>query len=130
MRNIRVLVLEDDLETNENILRLLREIENEKEVCFSVSILSDYVEVEEYVNKNPQIRFDVLLLDRDCFLGGSFHVVNLDYFDKDKIVSISSVPKYNKDAKKLGVRRSVWKDYKNMKSFKEKLRGQLIEIVE
>jgi len=130
MKSVRLLVLEDDLETNENILRLLKEIENKKEVCFSVSILSDYLEVEEYVNKNPQIRFDVLLLDRDCFLGGSFHVVNLDYFDKDKVVSISSVPEYNKDAKKLGVRRSVWKDYKDMKSFREKLRKQLIEIIE
>ncbi|MBU2035994.1 hypothetical protein KKC36_00900, partial [Patescibacteria group bacterium] len=70
MKNIRILILEDDLETVEKIYSLLRQIEEEKEVAFEVTVIPDYIQTEEFINKNPQIKFDILLLDRDCFLGG------------------------------------------------------------
>ena len=129
MKNIKILILEDDLETNEKILKLLREIEDEKEVLFGVTILSDHIQTEEFINKNPQVKFDLLLLDRDCFLGGSFHTVNLDHFNKDKVISISSVPEYNKQAKEKGIKRTVWKDYKNLGEFTTKLKKQIVELI-
>lgn len=72
MKNIKILILEDDLETVEKIFSVLRKIEEEKEVAFGATVIPDYIQVEEFINKNPQIGFEILLLDRDCFLGGSF----------------------------------------------------------
>jgi len=129
MKNIKILILEDDLETNQKILNILREIEDEKKVLFGATILPDYIQTEEFINKNPHVKFDVLLLDRDCFLGGSFHTINLDNFDKDKVISTSSVPEYNKQAEEEGVKRTVWKDFQNLGEFTAKLKKQIIELI-
>ena len=125
MKNIKILILEDDLETIEKIFSVLRRVENEKEVSFAATVIPDYIQVDEFINKNPQIKFDILLLDRDCFLGGSFHNVNLNNFNKDKVISISSVPQYNEDARKLGVKRIVPKDYANLDTFTKSLEKEL-----
>ena len=125
MKDVKILVLEDDLETIENILSVLRKIEEEKEVAFSVTVIPDYIQVEELINKNPQVKFDILLLDRDCFLGGSFHNVNLKSFDISKVISISSVPAYNDHAKAMGVTRMVPKDYADLNTFANNLEKEL-----
>lgn len=129
MKKIKILILEDDLETNQKILNILREIEDEKKVIFGATILPDYIQTEEFINKNPQVKFDILLLDRDCFLGGSFHTVNLDNFDKDKVISISSVPDYNRQVEEKGVKRTVWKDFQNLGEFTAKLKKQIVELI-
>ena len=129
LKDIKILILEDDLETNQKILGILKEIENEKEVSFGVTILPDYIQTEEFINKNPQIKFDVLLLDRDCYLGGSFHVVNLNNFDLEKVISISSIPKYNKQAVEKGVKRTIWKDYQNLDKFYDKIKNFILAII-
>lgn len=129
MKKIKILILEDDLETNQKILNILREIEDEKKVLFGATILPDYIQTEEFINKNPQVKFDILLLDRDCFLGGSFHTVNLDNFDKDKVISISSVPDYNRQVEEKGVKRTVWKDFQNLGEFTAKLKKQIVELI-
>ena len=129
MRGVKVLVLEDDLETVEIILKVFRSLENEKNVSISATILPDYIKVKEFINKNPEINFDMLLLDRDCYLGGSFHVVNLNSFDKEKVISISSVPGYNREAQEMGVKRTILKDFQNLDIFKVKLKKNLLEII-
>jgi len=129
MKNIKILILEDDLETNQKILGVLREIEEEQNVLFGTTILPDYIQTEEFINKNPQVKFDLLLLDRDCFLGGSFHTVNLDNFNRDKVISISSVPEYNKQAKEQGIKRTVWKDYQNLSDFEVRLKKEILAVV-
>ena len=129
MKDVKILVLEDDLETIENILSVLRKIEEEKEVAFSVTVIPDYIQVEELINKNPQVKFDILLLDRDCFLGGSFHNVNLKNFDIDKVISISSVPAYNDHAKAMGITRMVPKDYSDLDIFANNLEKELKQII-
>lgn len=129
LKDIRILILEDDIETNQKILGILKEIENEKEVSFGVTILPDYIQTEEFINKNPQIKFDILLLDRDCYLGGSFHVINLNNFDLEKVISISSIPKYNKQAERKGIKRTIWKDYQNLDKFSDKLKNFILEII-
>lgn len=129
VRNVKILILEDDLETVERILKILRAVEVEKGVAFGVTVLPDYIQTEEFINKNPQVKFDILLLDRDCFLGGSFHAVNLENFDIDKVVSISSVPEYNQKAREMGVSRVVLKDYQNLESFSENLKREITNII-
>jgi hypothetical protein len=125
VNNIKVLILEDDLETVEKILAILRKIEDEGKIIFGATVIPDYIQVEELINKNPQVKFDILLLDRDCFLGGSFHNVNLKNFDIDKVISISSVPAYNDHAKAMGVTRMVPKDYADLNTFANNLEKEL-----
>ena len=128
MKTVKILILEEDLETNQKILNILREIEDEKKVIFGATILPDYIQTEEFINKNPQVKFDILLLDRDCFLGGSFHTVNLDNFDKDKVISISSVPDYNRQVEEKGVKSTVWKDFQNLGEFTAKLKEKILAL--
>src|SRR3989344_669393 len=116
MKTVRILILEDDLETLSIILKKLSLFEKELEVDsspkdFSVVTLSEYTQVEEYINKNKEFKFDAVLLDRDCKVAGSFHVLNLEKFGADKVISISSVPEYNEQAKKRGVKKVILKDY-------------------
>ena len=129
MKNIKILVLEDDLEALEYISRVLKEVSIEKEIPIGVTVLPDYKQTELFINKNPYFKYDILLLDRDCFLGGSFHIVNLDLFDKDKVISISSVPDYNKKAGEMGVGRFIWKDYKNLDKFASELKKEILDMV-
>ncbi|MFH1971356.1 MAG: hypothetical protein ABIJ05_03180 [Patescibacteria group bacterium] len=129
IRNIKILVLEDDLETIEKIFFVLRQIEEEKKVALGVTVISDYFQTEEFINKNPQIKFDILLLDRDCFLGGSFHTVDLKNFNKDKVISISSVPEYNLKAQEMGIKRIVLKDYFDLDSFSEKVKKEIVSLI-
>lgn len=72
--------------------------------------------------------FDLILLDRDCKLGGSFHALDLNKFGKDKILGISSVPEYNENLHRLGVDHIVDKDYKQLRDFQKKLLGELITL--
>jgi len=129
IKEIRILVLEDDLETVESIYSVLAKIEVDNKIIFGVTVIPDYIQVEELINKNPQIKYDILLLDRDCFLGGSFHNINLKNFDMDKVISISTVPEYNNHAKALGVKRVVSKDYSDLKNFIINLEKELKLII-
>lgn len=124
-----ILILEDDLEALEFILRVLKEVSIGKRIPISVTVIPDYERTIVFINNNPHFKYDLLLLDRDCYLGGSFHIVNLDNFDKDKVISISSVPEYNEKAVGMGVKRVVWKDYKNLDDFSQKLKAEIIKII-
>src|SRR3989344_4357643 len=97
MKTIRILILEDDLETLSLIFEKLHLLEeklanSEKPKDFSVVTLSEYTQVEEFINKSQKFDFDVILLDRDCKAGGSFHVLDIERFGADKIISIPSIP--------------------------------------
>jgi len=130
MKTYRVLILEDDLETLANILGLLQSIEQEsikldEKSDIAVTVFSEYTEVEKYVNKADG-QYDLILLDRDCKLGGSFHVIDIEKVNPDRIIAISSVPEYNKQAQLRGVSSSVDKDYSNLIAFSEKLKEEVI----
>jgi len=70
MKHINILILEDDIKTLKQIFAVLEKIEDERGILLAATALPDYIKVEEYINKNPHINFDILLLDRDCNLGG------------------------------------------------------------
>jgi len=129
VKNIKILILEDDLETVEKILAILKKVEEEEQIAFGATVLPDYVQTEEFINKNPHIKFDILLLDRDCFLGGSFHTVNLDNFDKNKVISISSVSEYNRKAQEMGIKRTILKEFTDLDKFANTLKNEVKSVV-
>src|SRR3990172_38017 len=134
MKTIRILILEDDLETLSLILKKLYLLEEELEHAespkvLSVVTLSEYTQVEDYINKSKEFKFDIVLLDRDCKAGGSFHVLDIEKFGADKVISISSIPDYNEEAKARGITRVVWKDYQNLEGFAETVIQEVKKIL-
>jgi len=130
MKTIRILILEDDLETLSLIFKKLNLLEEKLENTaspkeFSVVTLSEYTQVEELINKSESLEFDIILLDRDCKAGGSFHVLDIERFGSKKVISISSVPHYNEQTKSRGITKIIWKDYQNLDDFSDKV---IIEI--
>lgn len=124
-----ILILEDDLKTLSKILEKLAELEESQPFYFSLVVLTDYKQVEDYINSNPRAKFDIILLDRDCKLAGSFHVLNLEKHGAEKVIAISSVPEYNEDLKKRGVEKVVLKDYLNLDKFAEEVVREIEQMV-
>lgn len=124
-----ILILEDNLKVLSRILDGLDKLEQEQEYGLSVIILTNYQQVKDYVNNNPKALFDIILLDRDCKLNQSFHIFDIERFGADKIISISSVPKYNEDAKKRGVQRVVEKDLVHIDEFAKKVVNEVERMI-
>ncbi len=132
MKMYRILILEDDLETLATLLKYLTRLEKiiEKDgKDIAVTILSEYWQVEEHINSSTTEKFDVILLDRDCKAGGSFHALDLNKYKDSEIIGISSIPEYNDQLKKLGITRIVWKDHQNLDDFAIKVIGLVEEII-
>jgi CheY-like chemotaxis protein len=122
MKKFRILILEDDLETLAALLKKLAVLERrDYKFSFPVTVLSEYTQVEEYVNKKEDKDFDLILLDRDCKAFGSFHVLDFEKFNVDKIISISSMPEYNEDARQKGVTKIIHKDYTKLEEFSDEV---------
>ncbi|MFA5158008.1 MAG: hypothetical protein WC451_02370 [Patescibacteria group bacterium] len=132
MKTIRILILEDDLKTLSTItdgLFYLEESLFEKHINFAITVFSEYLSVEDYLNKTENPNFDIILLDRDCKLGGSFHVIDIEKFGADKFIAISTQPEYNEAAKKLGVNRVVRKDYEHLDEFRDSLINKIKSLL-
>lgn len=132
MITLKLLILEDDIKTLAVLLNGLHKLEEKLIGQYSqdlaLTVFSDYSQVEEYVNRTNDV-FDVILLDRDCKKGGSFHVIDLDKFGVDKIIGISSIPDYNVELKQKGVTRIVDKDYNNLETFALKVINLVEEVI-
>ncbi len=128
-RTFNLLILEDDIQT---LSALLKEIANLEEQIspkdIDVTVISNYEAVEKWINKESSEKYDIILLDRDCKMGGSFHILNIEKFGAEKIIAISSIPDWNKEAGKRGVKNVVWKDYNNLDDFAQKV-GSAIRIL-
>ena len=122
MKHLNVLILEDDLETLSVIFQVLHQLEEIAE--FYPIVLSTYAQVEELINQSS-LNFDLILLDRDCAMGGSFHILNIEKFGIEKVIGISSVPEYNQDLLKRGVKTTIHKKYENLKLFESQLFDEL-----
>lgn len=118
---MRILILEDDLETLSKLLGGLTLLENQLNQKISVTVFSEYWQVEEYINKSSKEQFEIILLDRDCKIGGSFHILDLDKFKNSTVIGISSVPRYNQELREKGINLMVDKDYKNLNVFASKV---------
>ena len=133
MRTHKILILEDDLKTLSVITEGLFDLEEslfDRHINFAITVFSEYSSVENYLNKIKDPSFDIILLDRDCKLGGSFHAINVVKFGAEKFISISTQPEYNEAAKKMGVTKSVRKDYKHLDEFCTDLIEEIKQLIE
>lgn len=119
--NKTILILEDDLLTLTKLLDRLRILEESQPFSLSTIVLSNYQQVEEFINSKTKLDVDIVLLDRDCKLTGSFHVYDIEKFGADNIISISSVPGYNQEAQKRGVKKVILKDYRYLDKFADEV---------
>jgi len=130
VKDIHVLLLEDDLETLSRVLQCLYELQNSlKDVNIAVTTFSEYEPVEKYLNQAEKNIYDIVILDRDTFEGGSFHALDLNKYEPDKVIGISSIPPYNEELRAKGVKRLVHKDYQNLDAFIEKVKAHLEEML-
>lgn len=113
--------MEDDLLTVSKLLKRLALLEIDQPFSLSTIVLSNYQQVEEFINLKSHLDVDIVLLDRDCKLTGSFHVYDIEKFGADNIISISSVPDYNEEAEKRGVRKTILKDYRYLDKFADEV---------
>jgi len=127
--NKTILILEDDLLTLSKLLERLSVLEQDQPYSLSTVILTNHKQVRELINNNSNLRFDIVLLDRDCKLNGSFHEYNIEQFGADNIISISSVPEYNQEAQNRGVKRVILKDLKNRDEFADKVVTEIEKIL-
>jgi len=116
-----ILILEDNLKVLSKILEYLYELEQDQPYDFSVIVLTTYQQVEDYVNINPKAKFDIILLDGDCKLNQSFHILDLERFGANKVIAISSVKNYNESAKKRGVKKVIEKDLGDIDGFAKRV---------
>jgi len=129
MKTKRILILEDDLKTLSALFEGLYRLEEKllkKGVDLSFALMSEYSQVEKYLSCVSRNDFDLVLLDRDCKACGSFHVFDVEAFGPEKVISISSVPEYNEEARKRGVDKIVYKDYSKLDEFIK----ELVELIE
>ncbi len=124
-----ILILEDNLKVLSRILDKLFILEQDQPFELSVIVLTNHQQVEDYVNSNPKAQFDIILLDRDCKLNNSFHVLNIERFGADKVIAISSVPEYNQEAKQRGVKRVVLKDLQFIDEFAKKVVKEVEQMI-
>lgn len=124
-----ILILEDNLHVVSLLLEKLWELEEDQPNELSVMVLTNHQQVEDYINSNPKANFDVILLDRDCKLNRSFHVVDLERLGVEKVISISTVPEYNQEAFSRGVTRAVEKDLRNLDLFVDKVIIGIAQII-
>lgn len=129
MKLIRTLILEDDVKTLSKILTKLADLEELEKIDFSVTIISESPHVDQLINKSTDLEFDLILLDRDCKIGGSFHNLDIRRFGVDRIIAISSVPDYNEQVRQKGVSRIVHKDYSKLDNFVDQLGGEIMHLL-
>lgn len=127
--NKTILILEDNLHVVSLLLEKLWELEGDQPNELSVMLLTNSEQVERYINTNPQAEFDVILLDRDCKLNKSFHILDFERLGPEKIISISTVPEYNAEALSRGATRAVEKDLRDIDLFVENVVREVAEMI-
>jgi len=116
-----ILILEDNLKVLSKILDRLFVLEGDQSFELCVMVLTTSSQVEDYINSNPKAKFDIILLDRDCKIGGSFHVLDIERFGKEKIIGISSIEEFNNELKQKGIDKIILKDLKDMDKFADEV---------
>ncbi len=112
-----VLILEDTLEVVAALIKELDRIERLSGKSIDISMYSTSSAVEDIVNMQPSDTYDVIILDRNCKEGGSFHVLDIEKFGSEKVVSISSMPHLNEQVRSRGVEHVVDKDHGDLEGF-------------
>jgi len=127
--NKSILILEDNLHVLSVLLEKLYKLESDQSNELSIMVLTNSDQVVTFINNNSNAYFDVIILDRDCKLNKSFHVLDIEKLGVDKVISISTVPEYNDAAIKRGVDKVVLKDLQNIDDFAEKVVTEVERII-
>lgn len=127
--NKTILILEDNLKILSVLLDKLYALEGSQPNELSVIVLTNGQQVQDYINNNPKTDFDIALLDFDDKLGKSFHALDIEKFGPDKIISISSVPKWNEEARKRGIKKVILKDYAKMDEFADNVAAEVRAMI-
>lgn len=125
----KILILEDNLLVLSRLLAQINLLEQDQPYSLSLVVLTDSTQVKEFINNNPNANFDIIVLDRDCKLGESFHVLDIERFGADKIISISSITEYNQEAQKRGVKRVILKDIQHIDEFAESVVKEIKNMI-
>ena len=131
METYKVLILEDDFEAVSKIMAELYKLEGHfAPYDFDVTVLSSSEQVEKLINPQNKEAYDVIILDRDCKIGKSFHVLDIEKFGPEKIISISSTPTWNEEAMNRGVAKIVPKSFSDLNGFAQDLMVEIKNILE
>jgi len=120
----KILILEDNFKVLSAILKELNQLEEDQPYTFEIMVLTSGRQVERYINSNPE-DFDIVILDRDCKLNESFHVLNIKRIGADKIIGISSIEGYNIDLTKKGINLTITKDLSEI----DKSARKIVEMI-
>ena len=125
-----LLLLEDDLEVAGKLLLALHRIEPHlAPYDLDVTHLSTSDAVVELVNDHPGRRYDIVLIDRDCKMNSSFHVLDISRTIPQNIISISSTPMWNQEASKNGITHIVPKSFSDLDGFAERAARKVLELL-
>ncbi|MBW6440753.1 hypothetical protein K0B03_01830 [Patescibacteria group bacterium] len=129
MKNNRILILEDNIRVLSFLTDRISRLEEKLSGAYiALTILSESSQVKEYIN-NTEMDFDIILLDRYCKTNGSFHVLDFEKFGVEKIISISSVPILNEEARARGVQRIVHKNHSQIEDFADQVAHEIEEMI-
>jgi hypothetical protein len=131
MKTYKILILEDDFEAVSKIMAELYNLEGHfAPMDFDVTVLSTYESVEKLINPQDKNAYDVILLDRDCKIQGSFHDLDIEKFGPEKIISISSTPTWNEEAQKRGVKKVVPKSFSDLEGFARDVSEEIKNVLQ
>lgn len=117
----RILILEDNYIVLKKLLEKLSILEDRQPFEFSLTIINDSEQVNNLINDNAKAKFDIIILDRDCKINESFHVLNIEHLGVEKVIAISAVTKFNQQAKERGVTKVIEKDLSKIDAFTEEV---------
>src|SRR5450830_1896383 len=106
----RILILEDNYIVLSKLLEKLSILEERQPWEFSLTVINDSEQVENLINDNPKANFQAIILDRDCKINKSFHVLDIERLGAEKVIAISAVTRFNKQAQDRGVTKVIEKD--------------------
>ena len=130
MKTYKILILEDDFEAVSKIMAKLYALEGSfPSIDFDVTVLSSSESVVKLVNPQDAEAYDVILLDKECKLGGSFHILDIEKFGANKIIAISTTSAWNEEVNSRGVTRVVPKVFNDMDVFARKLMIEIREVL-
>ena len=130
MKTYKILILEDDFEAVSKIMAELYNLEGHfAPMDFDVTVLSTSESVRKLINPQDKDAYDVILLDRDCKIQGSFHDLDIEKFGPEKIISISSTPTWNEEAESRGIKRIVPKSFSDLEGFAKDIMEEIRSIL-
>ena len=122
----RILILEDNYIVLAKLLEKLSILEDRQPWEFSITVINDSEQVENLINDNPKAKFDIIILDRDCKINKSFHILDIEHLGVEKVIAISAVTRFNKQAQDRGVTQVIEKDLSDI----DKFAGRVVNEIE